>query len=317
MAARRVPPKADSGWFNSAVDQWDADCIVFVRHGNPGSTLRLEPAIDTWMRIDEGNVALAPLTTASPLVDLDALPPRFVLLSPNLPDRAALVLRRAALNRALPFRPVDDPVWDLAIRVVAEGGRLQILPALTADVDPPPAFELPSLVPQAPGCGWLLDHVRTMRFEDLEPVVSSPDAVALRAGLFLWHDALDDSHALSQGIEGQGRRRAGDYWHAIMHRREPDYGNAKYWFRQVGRHPLFSELAERADAALRDSPAAVQNAWRTSLGLPGGWDAFAFVDLCELAAADPSGGLDDAARRIQWEELHLLLQYTYRDAFGR
>ncbi len=309
-----APVNTGAEWFNLAVRQWNGDGIVFLRHANAASALGLQHVIDGWLRTDEGDVALAPLTKAPRLKDLEGLPPQVVMLTPGLPDGAAFVFRRAALNRALPFRPVDDPVWDLAIRLGTGSARLQVLPP-PPNAEPRPLSEFPPLVPQTPG-GWLLDHVRAIRLDNFGEVVSPPDAVALRAGLFLWHDALDDSHALSQRIEGQGRRRAGDYWHAIMHRREPDYGNAKYWFRQVGRHAIFGELAERADGVLRDSSLAVQKAWRTRLGLPGGWDAFAFVDLCEQAAGDPSGALDHAARRIQWEEMHLLLRHTCRDAFG-
>src|SRR6516165_1333879 len=47
------------------------------------------------------------------------------------------------------------------------------------------------------------------------------------AGLWLFHDFLDESHAISQDID----TIEGSYWHAILHRREPDYVNSKYWFR--------------------------------------------------------------------------------------
>ena len=53
------------------------------------------------------------------------------------------------------------------------------------------------------------------------------------AGLWLLHGFLDESHKISQDIE----TTAGSYWHALMHRREPDFSNAAYWFRRVDRHP--------------------------------------------------------------------------------
>src|SRR5262245_31217087 len=61
-----------------------------------------------------------------------------------------------------------------------------------------------------------------------------------RAGLWLAFGFLDQSHEISQGIE----TAEGSYWHALMHRREPDFGNSKYWFRQLGTHPVYAELAQ-------------------------------------------------------------------------
>ncbi len=51
----------------------------------------------------------------------------------------------------------------------------------------------------------------------------------LQAAVWLYVDDLDRSHTISQGIPGP----VGAYWHGIMHRREGDFSNAKYWFRQA------------------------------------------------------------------------------------
>ncbi len=95
------------------------------------------------------------------------------------------------------------------------------------------------------------------------------------SGLLLAHDLLDASHTISQEIESG----EGSYWHGVMHRREGDYSNAKYWFRRVGLHPIHGELAAES-AALRnqlspastwpDSPALVRRRLRRSLPSGGG-----------------------------------------------
>ncbi|WP_145367131.1 hypothetical protein [Maioricimonas rarisocia] len=143
---------------------------------------------------------------------------------------------------------------------------------------------------------------------------SDPDSRAVRAGLLLLHDRLDESHRVSQAIEGEGRNASGDYWHGIMHRREPDYGNSKYWFRRVGSHPVFDDLAIAAEQVLAQSSASEALDWSGRLGCPDRWDPFAFVDLCQEVSGDPESRLAAAAREIQWNEMLLLLVQSWRDA---
>jgi len=93
----------------------------------------------------------------------------------------------------------------------------------------------------------------------------------IMAGLWLYVDDLDRSHDLSQGIP----TATGAYWHAIMHRREGDFSNSKYWFRQVGNHPVIGEL---------------------------GYDPYRFVDDCETDRGRNEARLVDLQRR-EWKAL--------------
>ena len=86
-------------------------------------------------------------------------------------------------------------------------------------------------------------------------VVDRTMAKACLAGLWLRFDFLDESHSISQEI----KTTTGSFWHGIMHRREPDYENAKYWFHRVGEHPVFAPLcaaAKKVAASLRDANAS-------------------------------------------------------------
>ncbi len=71
---------------------------------------------------------------------------------------------------------------------------------------------------------------------------------ACLSGLWLLAGELDRSHTISQAI----KRPEGSFWHGIMHRREGDFSNAKYWFRQVGSNPLFQQIADLAPDVYRD-----------------------------------------------------------------
>lgn len=129
---------------------------------------------------------------------------------------------------------------------------------------------------------------------------------ACLAGLWLYHDYLDVSHEISRTIETP----TGSYWHGLMHRREPDFANSKYWFRRVGLHPVFPQLTEAASQAARVSVGLVRADWLPSIT---GWEAFEFIDLCE-ECHHIEGPDHTLCRQISLIEWQILFDYSYRQA---
>jgi hypothetical protein len=134
-------------------------------------------------------------------------------------------------------------------------------------------------------------------------------AMSCLAGLWLRYDFLDESHQISQDIAGP----TGSYWHGIMHRREGDFGNAKYWFQRVGRHPIFDELAREAGRLAGETHGPADAEYLSAAST---WDPMRFVDLCEQAIRTEVP-LETLCMKIQQREWELLFDYCYREARGR
>lgn len=159
---------------------------------------------------------------------------------------------------------------------------MDTVPRLDPAAFPPAVAELLRVLPLAPlGPGTPNEAMRPA----LEALTDLP--ATCRAGLWLAFDFLDESHRISQDVSTPD----GSYWHAIMHRREPDAANSKYWWRQVGRHPVLELLTEHAP----------------TLGYCF-TDPAAFVDYVEAVR----GGDESIARQVQALEWRLLFEYCHR-----
>jgi hypothetical protein len=300
----------DSGQLDSAIGNPPANSAIVVLAG---------PAIpENRLPIEEIRAAFANSADLAVLliesVRTESLPSVSPFL-PFVPDLSAIAFRRSApLGR---FPDISEPLRERLIQAVENRLRFDRL-TIPEDDSSPGGDRLPLLRPAEPGGErrWLRDRIERLDLQTLLPQVrSAVDATAFRAGLLQMNDFLAASHEQSQSIEGAGRNSAGDYWHAMMHRREPDYSNAKYWFRRVGSQAIFPDLTVRSESLLREFP-EVSGGWRDRL-LPGGhWDPFAFVDLCQACPKPETDELSRFARRLQWTEMQLLLEQTRQDAIG-
>ena len=128
------------------------------------------------------------------------------------------------------------------------------------------------------------------------PIKSPLAADAMLAGLWLWHDALEESHTLSQKLDTPD----GAYWHAIMHRREGDFSNSKYWLARCRAHPSATAMAKSLPKLIESHPGD-----SASLSTSG-WDPFAFVDLVEQVhdrPNDPRRPMVIAIQQLEWRIL--------------
>lgn len=168
----------------------------------------------------------------------------------------------------------------------------------------------PKILPFGPSATEVLPSLKAMTDQTLSQnrrVRMPHDAEALHAGLWLLFDFQTESHDISQKIATP----SGSFWHGILHRREPDASNAKYWFMRVGEHPVFPELLADARETASASP-GLSDIFLKALDEMNAWDAAWFVDQC-VTAVDPH--TVKTLITIQRREWLLLFEYNFQKAF--
>lgn len=122
--------------------------------------------------------------------------------------------------------------------------------------------------------GGPLDYDLSRRLRETDDATLAGGAIgdvgafALVRGAVLYAlDELDAAHRIFQDDSSS----LGSYWHGMMHRREADFDNARYWFRCTGRLGVFGRLHELARDASRD------------MAKQPTWDPYLFTGQCEQA----------------------------------
>lgn len=172
------------------------------------------------------------------------------------------------------MNPFNPEMYDPALRALLTPPRLPVLGPGNPNLAVKPL--LAALAPESIGAG---NGDRSM-------------ALACISGLWLLHDFLDESHTISQDLPSP----TGSFWHAIMHRREPDASNSKYWLREMDHHPVVDLLKSEAPK--------IGYSYRNPQE---------FVDFCERVRCTGSAD-EDLAKRVQILEWQLLFDWCWKNA---
>lgn len=126
---------------------------------------------------------------------------------------------------------------------------------------------------------------------------SGPMVDCCRAGLLLFNDDLGRAHPLVQDLPDQ----TASFWHAVLHRREGDYANARYWWNRVAAHPAFEPIF---DLVLHRVP---DFALLDELRAAGRWLPLEFTAACQKCAQD--GKHEAELKATQRLEMRGLLEW--------
>lgn len=144
-----------------------------------------------------------------------------------------------------------------------------------------------------------LPHLRPQKpySPDLTTAISSFDApVPVRGILHLLNDDIDSAHTLVQDDDGN---RDSNLVHSILHRREGDFWNSKWWLNQFS-HPFLDQLY--AEKKLAGKAGAKQ-----------------FVDMVERVTSKGATTACAAQRDVkeakewQWKEHKALAEYLFTE----
>ena len=127
-----------------------------------------------------------------------------------------------------------------------------------------------------------------------------------QGALYLYFDCFEEAHTIANDHEGSAQ---GNWIHAILHRREPDAGNSRYWYARVNIPKKVSEtIAQEALGILKVESKGLESLAQ-KLEKSKQWEPEVFVGLCDqYRKKDPSTPGYGVLAKVQQAEWRGLLK---------
>ncbi|CAF3759678.1 unnamed protein product [Rotaria sordida] len=126
------------------------------------------------------------------------------------------------------------------------------------------------------------------------------------ASLHLINDDIGSCHDIVEKNMGHG---IADYLHYLLHRREGDYWNAKWWIRQLKSQEFKSVYLSEKYNAFSDQK-NVDNLSNSAQLAEAHKRAQTFVDRCEQAERQENEEEKDLLKQMQWDEMKIVFEFT-------
>jgi len=239
----------------------------------------------------------------------------------------AAMLTREAMAELGAYRSIDESTWEYAVRMADRGHELHLmeedLSVWQGDVDTTRRLLIPKGIRHRFLTAYLTRLDVEALFRELS-LVSMPEAHLVCGALFHKNDDLESAHEICQQIDRETGCAESSYWHGIIHRREPDFNNARGWFRKAENlgcnealsRAVFSLLQQVIQQPDYGSAREIALVFLRHLQAQGSWDAFYLVDLCERVEKDDDRDLRRLLEEIQEVEFATLFDWTFRKAIG-
>ena len=238
----------------------------------------------------------------------------------------AAMLHKDVVGQLGAYRNVEEVLWEYAVRLVNRGHTLGLVEEDLAVWHVDTAVEnARSLIPEQVRHPFLKTYLDRTAGPDLfrgNRLVSEPDGQLVLAALYQKNDDLAASHTICQEVGQTTAAPQASYWHGMVHRREPDFSNARGWFGRaegLGALPdMYQEVARLLQRVLQMPEYGAARdaalAFLRHLQELGNWDSIYFLDLCERCLQEDSPEIRRLLEEVQEVEFNALFDWTYRQA---
>lgn len=239
----------------------------------------------------------------------------------------AAMLQKEAMAQVGMYRNVGEVLWEYAVRLIDQGHDVALLDEDLAvwnlGEEAPRARTRVPLFPEQVRHPFLKSYLDRMRPEKLFPASEAAGKLVM-AGLYQNNDDLEVSHRICQEVGAAADCPEASYWHGMVHRREPDFSNARGWFQKAAGLAALPEIHDEVVRFLQrvlqvpEYGAAREKAFRflQHLQSQGTWDPFYYTELCQAYRQDADAEDRRLLAEIQELEFCALFDWTYRLAVG-